>query len=320
MQRKNRRNLMRRWTIGGMALALAASMLAGCQNGGNTDGNVPVETDPPAEVETKVDYIYELKYREVELYGNGDVMHLREPLIKLLANACAPVKEENGDGLDFLPPDPEQPSVAYGYSMALFDFDLDGVPELVVDQGGGSAGNAFYTVYDIMTGEELGDLDGGYYQILATYFNRATGEYETIINYCWRGGWMSQSHFVTRVEWGESAGFKGKQIIQANLMSAHYSIDAIATSPTEEETANGISGGWIEYCDGAELYVNGQPADVADYLVAQHAMDTNYVLISETALQTFDWWDLLTSENDPLTRATKMADILLGSDQKYVKP
>lgn len=319
MQRKNGRKMMRRWALGGMALALAACMLAGCQNGKDEPVQTPVETDPPAEVETKVDYIYELKYREVEFY-DVDPTEWREPLIKLLANACRMVPEEEGDGVDFLPPDPTLPSVAYGWSVSLFDFDLDGVPEVVVNQGGGSAGNAFYTVYDLMTGKELGDVDGGYNEVFAMHFNRDTGEYEVIVKYCWRIGWAGRSSYVTRVEWGESMGFNGKQIVQREIMSAHYSIDAIDTLPTEEEEANGIRGGWIEYCDGVELYVEDQKADVDDYLEMQCYLDTYYTLIAETEMKTVSWYGLVSDEDDALTRATKMADALLSTGQKYVKP
>ena len=127
--------------------------MVSCQNGQeNITGESTAESEQDAQVETRIEYIYELKYEEVEFLPESAKEAWREPLIKLLANACVMVNDGE-DGVNFLPPNPDLPSVAYGVSVGLFDFDLDGVPEVIVNQGGGSSGNAFYTVYDLMTGE-----------------------------------------------------------------------------------------------------------------------------------------------------------------------
>lgn len=309
------------WGSAVLAVLLCAGM-TGCYNRASFPENTSAADGDGerVEVETRIDYIYEVKNSEVQLYPEEDRASWREPLIKLLSNACVPVREEGGDGEDYLPPDPDAPSVAHGYSVGLFDFNFDGVPEVVVDQGGGSAGNAFYSVYDLMTGNELCNLDGGYNQIFGVYFNRDTGEYEIILRYQWRSGWMGRTTFITRVEHGASADFSGQAMKQINLLVANYQIDALFTEPTEEETEQGVSGDWIEYCSGVSFYVNGKEASVDDYLNECAHRDTYCMLIPETCMQEFSWRDVTADGDDATTRATKMADALLSSGQRYVKP
>ena len=307
------------WGSAVLAALLCVGM-TGCYNRTNLPEDHTDEPTERVEAETRIDYIYEVKSSEVELYPEEDRASWREPLIKLLANACVPVREENGDGEDYLPPDPNSPSIGHGYSVGLFDFDFDGVPEVVVDHGGGSAGNASYGVYDLMTGEELCHLDGGHNQIFGVYFNRDTGEYEVILRYQWRNGWMGRSTFITRVEHGEAADFSGKALKQTNLIVASYHINALTTEPTEEQTDQGISGDWIEYCSGVSFYVNGKETTVDEYLNECARRDTYCMLIPETCMQEVSWSDVTADGDDATTRATKMADALLSSGQRYVKP
>ena len=318
--------MKRNWLKIGMTAGLAAVMCwgaAGCQNSAREPVETPAEVvEENDEIETapKVDYIYEVKQHGIEFYPAPDKETLREPLVRLLENTCVMVPDEIGDGADFAPPYPDRPSIAYGHWIGLFDFDFDGTPELVVNQGGGSSGNASYTVYDLLSGEELVYVDGGFYQNFAAYFNRDSGVYEVLVNYSLRFGWTGYASYVTRVHTGESVSFNGKQLKQTEILSAHYRVDAIATPPTEEDKANDLEGYWLEYCAGTDFYVDGKSASVEEYLCEKYVIDTYRVLVPETRMQEIFWPDVVSDDDDALTRAEKMADALLSTDQRYVKP
>lgn len=48
-----------------------------------------------------------------------------------------------------------------GYALALFDVNVDGVPELLECEAGGSAGNVDFYAYDLLTGELFAEFSGG---------------------------------------------------------------------------------------------------------------------------------------------------------------
>ena len=87
-----------------------------------------------------------------------------------------------------------------------------------------------------------------------------------------------------------------------------------------EQTDQGISGDWIEYCSGVSFYVNGKETTVDEYLNECARRDTYCMLIPETCMQEVSWSDVTADGDDATTRATKMADALLSSGQRYVKP
>ena len=295
--------------------------MVSCQNGQeNITGESTAESEQDAQVETRIEYIYELKYEKVEFLPESAKEAWREPLIKLLANACVMVNDGE-DGVNFLPPNPDLPSVAYGVSVGLFDFDLDGVPEVIVNQGGGSSGNAFYTVYDLMTGEELGSMDGGMGQIFCHYYNRENGKYEIYISYCWRMGWMGYTSCVNRILAGVSTAGEGKIIRERPYLSANYSIDAVAIPSAEEDMAGG-GDFWIsdQFVDHVDLYVNGEAALPDDYMAEQVSFTWDCVMIRETNFQSIPWYDVCETNDSAEVRAEKMVNALLGLDQKFLAP
>lgn len=87
----------------------------------------------------------------------------KEPLAKLLSNVLVPYGE-HGDILGYEATiDSKAPVIPQCYECGLLDITMDGVPELLVHPSGyfGSSGTATYFVYNIYSGQKLGEIDGG---------------------------------------------------------------------------------------------------------------------------------------------------------------
>ena len=103
----------------------------------------------------------------------------KEPVEKLVAE----LKKKDIDGM----------ITASAHAFGLFDVNLDGTPELIRILPGGSAGNMFCEIYDIYSGENLGDFGTGRFNGASngewcTYYKIDTQEYVNIGHYTTRGG------------------------------------------------------------------------------------------------------------------------------------
>ncbi len=221
----------------------------------------------------------------------------REPLEKLLSNEKAAVC--NDDVRDYIigyeAPNPELPSIADGYACALFDINLDGVPELLVDLGGGSAGNSCYEVYDIYTGENICDLDGAQDAYICAYYYSETREVKNISRFSWRGGWDTQLYFTTF--------FTPGTYEENAYLYSRYSMDMVNDR--------------IE-CTGAEFEIYGKPSTSEDYIKEEKDFAENCIRIKETELCCIYWWEVTGDEDTPDIRGKKMAEALLSSGQKFI--
>lgn len=111
-------------------------------------------------------------------------------------------------------------------------------------------------------------------------------------------------------------------LYEENLLCAYYEIDAASAELTEgdEKMEPAIQSAWEEICSGARFWVNENRATIEAYFKAQDRFTENYIRIVETGMQLVDWDDVVNGDEDIATQTEKMADALLSSSQKYVKP
>lgn len=216
----------------------------------------------------------------------------------------------------------DRPCIEKGYQLALFDINIDGTPELLVNAGGGSAGNAFFYVYDLMSGEEIGTLNGGYDNSWCIYSNRSTGQLKSIVQFEWRSGWEGKIRLVNKATITNTMVGSSNYLYEENLLCAYYEIDAASAELTEEDEKMepAIQSAWEEITSGARFWVNENRATIEAYFKAQDRFTENYIRIVETGMQLVDWDDVVNGDEDIATQIEKMADALLSSSQKYVKP
>lgn len=226
----------------------------------------------------------------------------RDPLEKLL------YKQQTGEK----DPASDRPSIEWGNSLGLFDINADGVPELLVDMGGGSAGNAYFYVYDIFSGEMIGQLDGDSTGAWGTYYDIGKKRYLPIGRYDWRIGAAGSEHYISTVEYDQEKEIYREKI----LFFAAYEYDQEFLIDE-----NGNFGG-VELTIAQALYqVNGEEAEFQRYHYAQSQFYREYSFVPGTGLVPCDWYDVQNETENSREDARKMAEMLLfGTGQKFVKP
>ena len=280
----------------------------------------PEETpESEQEVETKTEtvYIYETKYVDFAFVSPEKKAEWLEPLTRLLDNRKVPFYNAEEDLIDYEILYPDRPCIEYGHQLGLFDVDADGTPELLVDLGGGSAGNAFYAVYDIYTGAKLGHLDGGHSQSWHTYFNKKSGKYESFGQFEWRIGWSGQTRFLHQAVITDTYASPDERIYSHEVLSAYYQIDV---TKGEGDTSGSYVESGTEFYPGVSFRVDGSRASLRAYFDRVDEFAANYVRISETGLCLLYWSEVTDEDDDVATCAAKMAAALLATEQEFVAP
>lgn len=294
----------------------------GCQQKTQNESLESVyETESQKQAETipNIEYIYCISYDDIQFASIETRESWREPLVKLLSNKAIPYGS-GGEIMGYTYLYPDQPCIANGYQLGLFDFDMDAVPELLVNLGGGSAGNAYYYVYDIITGELLGSLDGGFDKSWCTYLNLDTGKYEIIGQFEWRMGWQGKQRIMRKATLTNTMSDNRKILYDSSWLYAYYEIDAAELELTQEEIDAGIHASWDEIYTGVEFRVNGNESYIGTYFSEYDFFLENYIRIPETALLLVDWDDVCDYDEDQSVRAKKMTDALLSSKQQFIHP
>ena len=266
----------------------------------------------------KIKYKYVTQYIDVNFVSDDKKLEWKTALVNLLNNRKMPVYDDGGCLLDYYYLYPDRPCIKDSSELALFDINTDGTPELLVNLGGGSSGNAYYYVYDILSGEEIGTLNGGHNASWCTYFNQSTGSFESICNYDLRSGWMGKIRIVNKATLGATRSDNKPYLHETNLMYAYYTIDAVEVDLTPEDIEYGVDSAFDEIYTNVDFYVNSEKSSISKYFEAQDNFIENYVRISETAIQLIYWSDVTNSDDDAATRAEKMAQALISSSQKFV--
>ena len=228
----------------------------------------------------------------------------RAPLEKLLSNTVGLQFEDEitAEPLPNDPPYPDRPSIEKGYGCALFDLTCDGTPELLVDLGGGSSGNAPYIVYDIYTGESLGELDSGSGGSICCYYSGEKGGIKTVNKYSLRMGWSGKLFFTSFIEPMEG-GFAEKMYLESEY---------------EMEMKNIGENEVTLVCKSMVCKVWGEEAEAENYLFERESFDENYVRIPETEVRCVSWYDVASDGDTPEDQGRKMADALLSTGQRFI--
>ena len=257
--------------------------------------------------------------RSFSFVGDEAKKEWKQPLAKLLSNIIVPYGE-NGDILGYeVTTDPHAPAIPQCYRCGLLDVNEDGVPELLVHPYGygGSSGNATYFVYNIFTGQKLGEIDGGNGQSWCYYYDTEYDDFDLIGQYWLRGGWEWRDRYITEVFYQESI----MECMESQLFHTAHEIAGEQTD-IQDENPDDIfyTATWNEWYPSTEYYVSGQAACLDDYYAAYENFVTTHVRISETELILFTWGDVSNDDDDYITKGEKMAEALISSEQKFIKP
>jgi hypothetical protein len=250
---------------------------------------------------------YVINGKTIYFLSNEEKELLREPLIRLLANETYAVYNEEsvkGELLGYEIPDPSYPTIPEIYRCGLYDVTGDGLPELLVHPRGysGSSGAMTYFVYDIMTGNALGEIDSGDRESWCLYYDIQTEALRTIGSYWRRCGWSEQTYRMAILKYCADD--------EICMTESYLAIDFQIDRPLSSD-------GVFE-----ELYPNtyyeryGFRVDLNTYYGELEEFYRNDIRISGTELQMTN----RINEKDRFVRAEQMADCLLGSSQKFVLP
>lgn len=228
----------------------------------------------------------------------------REPLEKLLSNTVGLQFEDEitGEPLPNNPPYPDRPSVEKGYGCALFDLTRDGIPELLVNLGGGvSSGVVTHRAYDIYTGEVLGEFDGSSGSLCCYYAGKDEG-IKTVNKYSFRCGWSGKSYYTSFIE-PAVGGFTEKMYLES-----HYEMEMKSLSEND----------FTIVCKSMTCEVWGEETEPENYLFERECFDENYIRIPETVMKYVSWYGLVSDDDTPEEQGEKMTEALLSTGQRFI--
>ena len=249
---------------------------------------------------------------EVDVYFSDEERQAWfEPIVKLISNQQEPYGNPAEGIIGYIAPRPDEPSIESGFNMGLFDVTGDGTPELLLDKGGGSAGNDYFYVYDIFSGEIIATLDGGGEKAWAVYYDIENNKYFPVGRYDWRVGCFGSMHFVTTIQYSEANKvFCEKGIFYSALYFEEKHVESEDGDINEVEFV----------ITDAEFKINGEDVDFQHYHYELSEFYQSYSLVPNTGLLLYDWSDVSDAEDSYRERAEKMAQMLLyGSGQRFVK-
>ena len=236
---------------------------------------------------------------------------LREDLVELLSNPTVAYYED-GSLMGYKPVDPDRPYIHGGYTCALFDVTMDGIPELLVVPDGynGSSGMVQYFAYDIESGEEVGSLWGGHDSSWCMYFDTEENTLRGVGQFWWRYGWPERDRYIMTVGWSEE---------QSKYVSKTY-LEMYHTVNREKLEGEKDSYGDDVYTETTEtrFYVHNDEVGMDDYYYHYDSFVRDNVRINETALSILHWSDVCDREEGYAEKAEKMADALLSTGQRFI--
>ena len=218
----------------------------------------------------------------------------RKPLERLLANAYGVSAEDRED-----PTYKDLPTFWGGKECALLDVTLDGVPELIINYGGGTAGNHAYGIFDLYTGADLGSFDADHEDDWRVYYNTDLDLICLMGVYGFREGWDINYTFHSQLAYNAERGEYTSRVL--------YETRSVIKNMNDDSPQ-------VTY------YVGDQKVSEADYTAAMEAYEQSYLELENTKLTFFSWYDLDAEEDNAKDRAKKMADLLLSSEQRFLLP
>ncbi len=272
-----------------VAIIITANfLLTGCDYKNAEEDKAEQST---GKVTENVIYTYEVVNKELEFISNEKKELWREPLVKLLSSDEFLAKEDEKLMGSLIYSNESGHHIIY--NLGLFDINTDGMPELMVGLGGGSKGNNAYSVYDILAGTEIGSFEGSFDDSLCIYFNKMTGEYETICEFWWQHGLSNPFVYINKMTISPTLN-TDNQVHQENYLYVNYQIN--------------IEGD----CENSKYEVRGEDANFEQYLRAHMAFNSDYVRIYETGLTLIKQYDYSTP--------AEIVEALLSTGQQFVMP
>ncbi len=239
-------------------------------------------------------YKYNLIRDDIVFADDATKETWREPLVKLIANQGYTVRNIDGDIIGYECPDPSQPSIESGYGYGLLDIDIDGTPELIIQELGGSGGSS-YSVYDIYTGERLCTINGGGAS-WCVYLNTESGELEMIGQYIWHHGYSHPNLYIEKAEKVFDESSSKHKMTTSRYLSASYSGSNSADTRA--------------YC--FNFKINENDTTISEYFNEYDRFMETHIRIAETGKIDFDANYSKTPE--------EIVDMLLSSEQKFIIP
>ena len=189
--------------------------------------------------------------------------------------------------------------------FGIIDVDMDAMPELAVAYLGGTAGNIFFQLIDVKTGEERGSFDigtraGGKLGSLAIYLDTETKSYMYAGESNYRGGWQMMTRNVMTFKTED-----GKEYNEYCLFCEVYEYPSNMGNDTPAASK-------------VECYVNGELVLHENYFAEYEAFWEKLVKIENSDFVYFK----VTEFNDTTgaeAKAESIADALINSTQVFVK-
>jgi len=257
--------------------------------------------------------------KEIFFVDDDTKKEWKAPLAKLLSNVLVPYGE-GGDILGYeASVDPNAPVIPQSYRCGLLDITQDGVPELLVHPFGyhGSSGTSTYFVYNIYSGQKLGEIDGGSGESWCYYYYTETDELNLIGQYWLRCGWDWRDRYMTKVYYEDSVG----ECMEAVYLHTAHAINGEETDIVDEDPDDMFyTATWVESYPETTYYRYGQEVYLDDYYAEYDWFLQKCIRIPETELVLINWDDISDADDDYSTKGSKMADALISSDQEFIQP
>lgn len=218
----------------------------------------------------------------------------RKPLERLLSNARELGAEDYDD-----PTYKDLPTFWDGYGCALFDVNLDGVPELIINYGGGSAGNHFYEIFDFYTGASLGSFDGDAKDDWRLYYNTDLDLICLMGVYGFREGWDIRYTYHSQLTYNAERGEYTPRVL--------YEAKSVMEELDDDDPI-------------MVYYVADKKVSEAEYTAAMEAYERSYLELEGTKLTFVSWRDVDEEGDSYKERAKKMTDALLSLEQRFHLP
>ncbi len=193
------------------------------------------------------------------------------------------------------------------FAYALFDVNLDGVPELVQVKPGGSAGNVFYEGYDICTGLCVATFGGGNFngnqeKAWCVYYDQDAEELQNICVCTTRGGADRRFKTISHLVFNNETNLYDEETMFYNSYS--LDVEIVDDKLVEKEVSVEFKLGDKEV--GLEEY-NQQ----YDYFLG------NYIRVYETAMEFVYVKDLEKVETEE-EFAEMVTEKLFSTSQEFI--
>ena len=257
--------------------------------------------------------------REFYFVSDETKQEWKAPLAKLLSNVLVPYGEL-GDILGYeATVDSNAPAIPQSFKCGLMDVTMDGIPELLVHPFGyfGSSGIETYFVYNIYSGQKLGEMGGGNAQSWCFYYDTESDALDLVGQYWLRGGFSWRDRYVTEMIYDDER----MECVESKYLSTSHEIFGEQTDIVDEDPDDMFyTATWVETYPNTTYYINDQEVYLDDYYAAYDHFVQTSVRIPETELILIRWEEISNEDDDASQKGAKMAEALVNSKQEFILP